>query len=223
MRGQQEGGRFGEEELLSQISAAWAAIDAYGSTSSTLLQDMAERALRYVIRAQNADGGWARSKPGDLSDPVATYFAAFAIAGGEQAELTVGKDVYVRANRWIAELEPNDAFSLALKAGGPVLVAKHKGRPAAELLVDRHLPDWEKNREFMIWMLGSIAVYDVDGPRGERWKKWESALKTAMHPHQRRGRGECFDGSWLDDEFGPVYATALNGLAYSVYYRNPGR
>jgi len=93
----------------------------------------------------------------------------------------------------------------------------------ADLLVAQ-LPKWDPQFiDFYYWYYGTLAMFQVGGPR---WEKWNAAMKTAIVDHQRLDRAEDEFGSWdpvdpWSQEGGRVYATALNCLCTEVYYRYP--
>ncbi len=93
-------------------------------------------------------------------------------------------------------------------------------------LLAKCLPKWDVDAgtiDYYYWYYGSLAMFQVGG---ERWKKWNAAMKTALLDHQRLEKDRCEYGSWdpLDcwsAEGGRVYSTALNCLTMEVYYRYP--
>jgi len=93
----------------------------------------------------------------------------------------------------------------------------------ADLLVAQ-LPKWDPpSIDFYYWYYGTLAMFQVGGPR---WEKWNAAMKTAIVDHQRLDRAQDEFGSWdpvdpWSQEGGRVYATALNCLCTEVYYRYP--
>jgi hypothetical protein len=69
------------------------------------------------------------------------------------------------------------------------------------------------------------VTFQVDGPDGPLWKRWQDPLKNALVPHQKTTKDGCQVGSWDPEEDrwgspgGRVYAVALNALTLEVYYR----
>jgi hypothetical protein len=95
----------------------------------------------------------------------------------------------------------------------------------ADLLV-KCLPKWDVDQgtiDFYYWYYGSLAMFQVGG---DRWNKWNAAMKTSLLDHQRLEKDRCEYGSWdpvdpWSGEGGRVYATAINCLTMEVYYRYP--
>jgi hypothetical protein len=85
-------------------------------------------------------------------------------------------------------------------------------------------PAWDGGSvDFYYWYYGTLALFQVGGPR---WEKWNGALKTAILAHQNLDKSRDEFGSWdpvdpWSQEGGRVYATALNALCTEVYYRYP--
>jgi len=81
-------------------------------------------------------------------------------------------------------------------------------------------PRWETPYlDMYYWYYGSMALFQLGG---KDWKEWNTALKKALLPHQRK-KG-CAKGSW--DPAGPwganggrVYSTAMCTLMLQSYYR----
>jgi hypothetical protein len=97
-------------------------------------------------------------------------------------------------------------------------------------VITKDLPRWEepaqmKPIDFYYWYYGTLAIFQLDGPNGPYWKKWNEAMKDALVKHQKVGKDGCEDGSWdpAVDRWGfaggRVYATAINVLTLEVYYR----
>jgi hypothetical protein len=109
-----------------------------------------------------------------------------------------------------------------------IFMSKDKNDPglvgANLLLAD--LPQSKTNLiDYYYWYYASLALYQLDGPDGPKWKKWNGALMNAIVPHQKTARDGCAHGSWTSEndrwgfEGGRVYATAINALTLEVYYR----
>jgi len=112
-----------------------------------------------------------------------------------------------------------------------VLTRMHCGADRADPVVAKGLdllakvpPTWstrDGSIDFYYWHFGTMAMFHAGG---DRWKKWNESMKTALVDHQRRGAEDDARGSWdpLDPwatEEGRVGATALNTLTLETYYR----
>ncbi len=97
-------------------------------------------------------------------------------------------------------------------------------KKAADLCA-RLLPTWNPSDgsiDMCYWYFGTSAMFQVGG---DPWRKWESAIKTAIFDTQRKDTEFCrYKGSWdpIDawgDIGGRVYATAIMALSCEVWYR----
>lgn len=100
-------------------------------------------------------------------------------------------------------------------------------RGGAELLI-ADLPECDSRAlkvDMYYWYYASFALFQLDGPKGPYWRKWNQAIKGALLDSQNR-RTDCRHGSWepvdrWSCEGGRVYTTAVGALTLEVYYRYP--
>jgi hypothetical protein len=102
----------------------------------------------------------------------------------------------------------------------------------ARILV-QDLPAWDPTaarptNDFYYWYYATYALFQVDGPAGPIWKKWNKAVADTLCQNQRVRKDGCKDGSWDTEGVdrwayagGRVYGTAMNTLTLEVYYRYP--
>lgn len=92
-------------------------------------------------------------------------------------------------------------------------------------LLAQDLPRWDgKSIDFFYWYVGTMALYQCDGPDGAKWREWNKAMVDALVENQNAAAAEDKIGSWEPvDRWscggGRVYATAINALTLEVYYR----
>ena len=95
--------RAGNAWLYSHAVAAMAICEAYGMTRDANLKVPAQRALDFIVAAQQSEtGGW-RYRPGVESDTSVTGWMVMALRSGELAGLEVSDAVYDRVNRWMEQ------------------------------------------------------------------------------------------------------------------------
>jgi hypothetical protein len=95
----------------------------------------------------------------------------------------------------------------------------------AELL-SKKPPVWDEAKgsiDMYYWYWGTLAMFQLGGPR---WERWNTSLKAVAIDHQVKHG--CAAGSWdpkdpWGDEGGRVYSTALMTLCLESYYRYPKR
>jgi hypothetical protein len=93
-------------------------------------------------------------------------------------------------------------------------------------ILSKNLPTWKGDgdvmgepQNFYHWYYSTLALFQTGG---ERWKKWNEALKSTLLPNQRKD-GDM-NGSWdpvtgWDPTGGRCYSTAMGALCLEVYYR----
>ncbi|MCC6408243.1 MAG: terpene cyclase/mutase family protein [Planctomycetes bacterium] len=109
--------------------------------------------------------------------------------------------------------------------GGHTLESDPMIGKGGELMVAR-APKWDTKSgeiDFYYWYYGTLAMFQVGG---DRWNRWNEAMKDAILDNQRMKEGECEYGSWDPiDPWSPaggrVYSTAVLCLCMEVYYRYP--
>ena len=77
----------------------------------------------------------------------------------------------------------------------------------------------EDPQNFYHWYYGTLALFQAGG---EKWKKWNEALKATLVPSQIKDGDDA--GSWpaerqWEEASGRVFTTALGALSLEVYYR----
>ncbi|MBN1808432.1 MAG: terpene cyclase/mutase family protein [Planctomycetes bacterium] len=119
-----------------------------------------------------------------------------------------------QASRTLTSVGLVSRLFMGYKPNDPIL------RGAAEYLAE-DLPHWGAANErvnFYYWYYGTLGMFQMGG---DYWKRWNSAMKTALVPTQRRGGDE--DGSWDPvghwcSRGGRVYSTAMGALCMEVYF-----
>jgi len=118
-----------------------------------------------------------------------------------------------QVNRTLTAVALTSRLFMGWKPQEPML------RGAAEYIMES-LPDWNGRNEgvnFYYWYYASLAMFQM-GP--DYWNKWNTAMKNALIPTQRKGGDE--DGSWdpvgqWSSRGGRVYSTALGALCLETF------
>lgn len=96
---------------------------------------------------------------------------------------------------------------------------------AAATWLAEHRPVWEPTGvgvDSMGWWLGTLGLFAAGG---DPWRRWESAMKTAIIDNQHRDGSFCeLKGSWDpigagSEEGGRVYMTLTCALSTEIWYR----
>jgi len=237
--------------MVNHAIAAQALSEAYGMTASRPLRGPAQKAIDYLVASQNPGKGWRYSARCGESDSSVTGWAVMALKSAELSELHFPKSAYDGARAWYAEVTESHRIGYTKKGlegfsqegkegfdrhptleamGAMALIFMNKKKDESvlgptKLLLD-DLPEWRANRiDFTYWHFGALATFQVDGPRGPMWMRWEDPLRDALVPHQKTTKNGCAVGSWDPEEDrwgsqgGRVYAVAINALTLETYYR----
>jgi hypothetical protein len=206
--------------------AALALCEAYGMTGSDQLKKQSQKAVDFLVAAQNPGKGWRYSSRSGDNDTSVTGWAMMVLKSAELSGLAVPKSAREGGLAWLDEV--TDEFGrtgYTVKGTGKVFVpgkneafdhhetmaairrvaqlscaGKRMGLSQASALLTRDLPDWSPNKiDAYYWYWGSMALFLTDGPDGKHWKLWNQALHKALLNHQRRASEGCLAGSWDPD------------------------
>lgn len=218
--------------------ATYALAEAYGMqndpTSNTMLRDPLLRAVRYILKNQNPDGGWRYVK-GQKSDISMFGWQLMALKSAEIAGVAIPREAKVQMVGFLRQRSLGDHGGLAgyredesatSSMTAEALFCKQMlglrrdnaaSQEAAEYLLSR-LPKRSQFNEYY-WYYGTVAMYQYGGTG---WQSWNEAVREILVSEQQTG-GQ-FAGSW--DPVSPwakyggrIYATALSTLCLEVYYR----
>ena len=217
------GFRNAEKYIYSHAICALALSEAYGLTGSNLFKDQAQKAIDFLIAAQNPGKGWRYSHRCADNDTSVTAWATMALKSAEISGLAFPRTGYDGIRAWLDEVtEGNGRVGYTMKGTGKVFIPgsnekfehhetltaigvmarifidKNKADPrlsaGCDLLL-RDLPRREGNAvDFYYWYFGSLALFQYDGPSGPKWRTWNANMKKALVETQRvAGDGK---GSW---------------------------
>jgi hypothetical protein len=248
-------GERGVKHLYNHAIAALALSEGYGMTGLEILRGPAQKSIDFLVAAQNPGKGWRYSARGGDNDTSVTGWAVMALKSAELSGLQVPAAAYAGALRWLEEAtEKNGYYRVGYTQAGTgkvfvpgkneqfsdhpsmsavavlsrIFIQKTQKEPAltAANLLAADLPAWKPGQvDFYYWYYASLALFQLDGPKGPFWSKWNEPMKAAIVPHQKTATHVCENGSWDPSEErwgfegGRVYAAAINCLTLEVYYR----
>jgi len=243
------------KHIYNHALATLALCEVYALSRSKLFEDRAEKAVRYLVSAQNPGLGWRYSSRSGDNDTSVTTWAALALRVAWHAKIDVPDEAFTGAVAWLdAVTDPawgragythrgtgkvfvpgmnenfhhHETLSGAAAFVRMILGTKPNDaliRSATDFLLrDKPSTNDPNGIDYYYWHLGTLALFQHDGPSGERWKQWNGFLKEALLKSQSTPDKGCKSGSWEPtDRWGPeggrVYATALNALTLETYYR----
>ncbi|MBI3098676.1 MAG: hypothetical protein HYY93_10625 [Planctomycetes bacterium] len=241
-------GRFGPATghvLYNHALATLVFLEAAQLSGEPVLRDRAVLGAKYILDAQNWDGGWGYTAKCNTSDSSVTGWQVMALrlAGGFNVQGV--SDALAKAGHWITEVTNRegrvgynapDAFpngANALTASGfwsRMLI----GAETADAVLDHQqtaillgaLPEWrgpgrEIENDYTYWLHGSLALFQRGG---QDWTAWNDRLQKTLLAGRVTEGDEA--GSWRPADRwsgygGPVYATAMGVLALETPYRYP--
>ena len=240
-----------ESWIYNHAIGTMALCEAYAVTRDYKLKDHAQRAVDYIRGAQNPGLGW-RYKPRDgRNDTSVSGWMVLALKAANTAGLSVDKSMFDGATNWFDRVTNTTGKCGYIRPGDPGLVIRGVNDSYAKLptmtgvsvicrifcgqsrrdpkiqkgvdILMANLPDWNTpgndKVDMYYWYYATYAMFQFGG---DKWQKWNKAMKTALLDTQRQGG--CPDGSWDTDGKwsmvgGRVYTTAIDALTLEIYYR----
>jgi hypothetical protein len=228
----------GTGRMYSQGIATLALSEALAMSGDQKLREPVERAVQFIIAAQNqTTGGW-RYLPGQYGDTSVFGWQLMALKSASLSGINVPDTTWQKARGWLhlvgsgrhrglAAYQPTEAATPPMTAEAlvcRVFLGESTDNPtlveAADYLM-QYKPQWIRLNLYY-WYYGTLACFQMGG---EYWSQWNSSVRDVLISHQvREGHAA---GSWdpnatLDPwgrEGGRVYSTALAALSLEVYYR----
>ena len=218
-------GERGQKYMYNHAVAALVLSEAYGMTVSQPIREPAQRAITFIVNAQNPGKGWRYSHRSGDNDTSVTGWAVMALKSAEISGLEFPHSAYEGALSWLNEAtERNGYYRVGYNQAGtgkvfvpgkneqfsdhPSMSAvavmsrifiQKKRDPALgavnHLMAD--LPAWKPGQvDFYYWYYASLALFQYDGPKGAFWSKWNEPMKSALVPTQKPRASGCENGSW---------------------------
>lgn len=234
------------ETIYNHAFATQALCEAYAVSRDFTLKAPAQKALDFVLKAQNPNLGWQYGVRPGRNDTSITGAMLQALLAGRSAGLKVPGEALEGAVRWFKRATSKSGETgYQTPGGGSSFLALTDGKfdplpvntaiaifsrrlegdaadqfekPAKHL--DDALPTWDKRKiNFYYWYYGTNAEFQLGG---QRWKAWNAALQATLIPNQEDAG--CAAGSWKPfGEWcvvgGRVYSTAMATLSLETYYR----
>lgn len=209
--------------LYSHALATITLCEAYGMTGDPALREPAQRAVDFIIQAQNKDlGGW-RYAPGVGTDTSVTGWMMMALKSGELAGLQVPHDSYGRIARWlsVSQVSSGQPHVFRYNPYAPDTPQQRHGRlPSKTMtavgLLMRFYTGWERSTPSMVDGANYLAQHypqigtQRDPQRdtyywyyatqvmchmeGEHWEMWKEQLFPLLRDTQLKS-GQ-WAGSW---------------------------
>lgn len=243
---QQPNGDFFREggfnhRFYTQGQCAIALCELYAMTKDPEIREPAERAVRYLVASQSAEGGW-RYHPNTESDLSVTSWVAMALQSAKMAEIPVPQAAFDRIGKFLDKIaleggrrypyQAQEQATLPMTAAG-MLCRQYLGWPQTD----------ERLKDACLWFTkkDNVISYKVKEPdvyywynatqvchhmEGETWTRWNRAMVAEIPARQVKAAGDREAGSWdpSRDKWGQhggrLYVTCLSIYMLEVYYRH---
>ncbi len=224
-------------QMYSHGIAAIALCEAYGMTEDLKLKSAAEKALDFIVKAQNqSTGGW-RYLPGEAGDTSVVGWQMMALKSGEMAGLAIPPRSIVLLDKWLRGVEGNKPvgglFGYTNASVRPSMTAEGllclqfmgvdrndpRMRAGADYLL-QNLPRANQKNTSYYWYYATQVMYHM---QGKYWEAWNEPLRKQLVRTQKAS-GQLA-GTWdpadnWENQGGRIYATAMKLLVLEVYYRH---
>jgi hypothetical protein len=219
-------GPKGAHHLYDHAIATLALSEAWGLTNAAVYKAPAQRAVDYLVAAQNPGLGWRYTPRSGDNDTSVTGWAVMALKSAHISALTVPRSAFDDARAWLDRATDatglvgytapgltdvcvpgqNDAWRprptmTAIGLLSRLFIDRDQRDPllakSARLLVADLPGQGDHEVDSYYWYYGSLALFQYqDGGGLSYWKQWNQALKAALVPAQRVRKDGCADGSW---------------------------
>mgnify|MGYP000919002805 CR=1 FL=1 len=217
-------GGDGQTHMYSHAIGAMTLCEAYGVSKDEALKPPAQKAIDFIVKAQNKDDGGWRYGPGAPGDTCVFGWQLFALRSGALAGLDVPLDTIKLARQYLDKAKGDEFGSTyvyfpgdAGKAATPVM--------SAEGLLCRQYLGWQRNHPPLL--VGAQRVYEdlqkgldfdkdtgalvglknrniyywyyatqlLHNMQGEAWVRWNIQVRDSLVATQNSSNG-CAKGSW---------------------------
>ncbi|HZW34089.1 MAG TPA: prenyltransferase/squalene oxidase repeat-containing protein [Isosphaeraceae bacterium] len=233
-------GPSGMAFMYSHAIGTMALCEAYGLSQDPRLKKPAQRAIQFIINAQNpVTGGW-RYSPGQEGDTSVFGWEIFALRSGHIAGIKIPRGVLKGCSRYLdSAAADSHRTTYSYQPGRPLTPVM-----TSEALLSRQLLGWPRNypplikgaaqvaahldlapeRNIYYWYYATQLLHNMENKDWERWnlKVRENLIRMQVQEES------CAQGSW-DPELpapdrwalvaGRLYLTSLSILTLEVYYR----
>lgn len=220
------GSRLEHKYMYGHAIAALALTEACCLTNTQLFRDRAQKAVEFLVSAQNPELAWRYSRRSGENDTSVTGWAVMVFKSARMAGLEFPASVYDGVRAWLdSATEPdyyrtgyhqkgtgkvycahNQAFDhhealSAIAAMSRIFMDRDPNDPrvaGACALLARDLPSLEPMAvDYYYWYYASLALHQYDGHRnGPVWQKWNKALTDSLVKSQNLTSTGCKSGSW---------------------------
>ena len=229
-------GESSQHHMYSHGIASIALCEAYALTQDPKLKAPAQKALDFIIAAQNGRGGWRYRPKQKDSDTSVFGWQVMALKSGQMAGLNVSPNTLQKAKKYLASVEGNGrvggTFDYTGRGSRPTMTAQGllclqlmgMDRNDAKMLAGseylmKHLPKRGRESSYYYYHANQVMYH----MQGDYWTAWNVKLREMNVKDQVKSGRHA--GSWnprdnWEKTGGRVFSTSLRLLMLEVYYRH---
>jgi hypothetical protein len=219
--------------LYSQGIATLALCEAYALTRDPTLAPTCREAVRFIVNAQDKNGGGWRYFPGQIGDTTVTGWMLMALKSAQLTYIPIQPDVWPATKRYLDGVQDDGGAAYGYQ--GPtkgdatmtaigLLCRMYAGWPRQEPALGRGVRTLSKrgpSEHDLYYDYYATQVLRHYG--GAEWTDWN--LKMREHLIDSQAKEGHATGSWYfkdkhGDQGGRIYNTAMAILILEVYYRH---
>jgi hypothetical protein len=220
-----------EGTMYAQGLSTIALCEAYAMTQDAALKDLAQGAIRFVVYAQDSQGGGWRYTPGQPGDTTVTGWQLMALKSGQMAGLEVPAPALYLAQRFLDSVQSDGGARYGYMTSQP------RDTTTAIGLLCRMYTGWRRDHP---GLQKGVAYLSQRGPSednmyynyyatqvmhhwgGTDWERWNRRMRDYLIATQATSSHEA--GSWYfsggyGEVGGRLYNTAMAVMTLEVYYR----
>jgi hypothetical protein len=222
----------GNEGMYAHAIATLALCEAYGQTRDSELKAPAQRAVNFIVAAQDQDGGGWRYVPHERGDTTVTGWQLMALKSAKSSRLKVPEKTLAKAGRFLdfVQTAGGSRYGYDRRGDSPPMTAIGllcrmylgwmRDNPALEKGVDYLSGAGPSPDDIYYDYYATQVLHHWGGPE---WKKWNEVLRDHLVETQVK-KGDAA-GSWKPTgdrgagAGGRLYQTCLSVMTLEVYYR----
>jgi hypothetical protein len=243
---QQKDGSFGTTDMYEHGLAARTLCDAYALTKDDKLKEPAQKALDFIVKAQDPKGGGWRYAPRQAGDLSVTGWQFTALKRGQMAGLKVPKETLKLAERFLDSCESAGKGGYSYLPGGEATITmtavgllcrqyNDVGPRNAGLLAGvQRLKSYPPEKHPDVYYL-HYATQVMHNVQGESWRFWNTGVdadgkqkskgvRNLLLTRQDNGDNDKHThqkGSWGGSVGGRIMATSLSLLILEQANHDP--
>jgi hypothetical protein len=222
--------------LYSHGLVTLALCEAYAMTADNELKKPAQKAVDFIVYAQDPVGGGWRYMPRQVGDVSVTALQLLALRSAQMAGLEVPRKTLDRANGFLDRVQSDGGAKYGYTAPGDRPSTTAMGLVSRMMLgADREQESFKRGAKFiadtgpsqhnMYFNFYATLLIRQHYDHADEWKNWNVEIRDYLIETQSKAGAEA--GSWFfkgEDHGaargGRVYCTAMATLILEVHYRH---